>query len=452
MKNLKKVLVANRGEIAVRVIRSCKETGLESVAIYSDGDKDCRHVQMADQAVCIGPALVTRSYLNREAILSVAKLTKADAVHPGYGFLAEDAAFAEACAENGIGFIGPPAEAIRDMGDKVKARQMAAQLGVPVIPGTEGGVASWEEVAQIAEEVGYPLLLKAAAGGGGRGMQVVNNLDEVQDAYIKAHAEANVAFGNGLLYVEKYIKNARHVEVQVLGDKHGNVVHLGERDCTIQRRHQKLLEEAPCPVISNELRGRLAEAALTIASHIGYTSAGTVEFLVDLDEQKFYFIEMNTRVQVEHPVTEMITDVDIVQEQLRVAEGEPLSITQSDVQIRGHAIECRINAENPEKGYQPEPGLIKGYLPPGGMGVRVDSHCYGGYVVPPYYDSLIAKLIVVANTRDQAIRRMIRALREFEVAGIPTTIPFHLQLLLHHNFQSGSYNTRWLENFNGREE
>ncbi|NHM28759.1 acetyl-CoA carboxylase biotin carboxylase subunit [Desulfofundulus sp. TPOSR] len=452
MNNIRRVLVANRGEIALRVIRACKELGLETVAIYSEGDKGCRHVRMADRAVCIGPAPATRSYLNKEAILAVAKLTNADAIHPGYGFLAENSTFAEACANNGIHFVGPSAEAIRAMGDKVKARQIAARLGISVIPGSEGGLGNWDEVIEIARQVGYPLLLKAAAGGGGRGMQVVNSDGEVKDAFIRARAEAGAAFSNDLLYVEKYIENARHVEVQILADQHGNVVHLGERDCTIQRRHQKLLEEAPCPVISPELRDRLTAAAVSIARHIGYTSAGTVEFLVDLDQENFYFMEMNTRIQVEHPVTEMLTGVDIVQEQLRIVAGEPLSITQADIQPRGHAIECRINAEDPQNGFQPTPGLITRFLPPGGMGVRLDSHCYAGYTVPPYYDSLVAKLIVVANDRHQAIRRMLRALQEFEIEGIPTTISFHQQLLLNEDFQAGTFNTRWLENRFGKEE
>ncbi|MFZ5632183.1 MAG: acetyl-CoA carboxylase biotin carboxylase subunit [Bacillota bacterium] len=442
---MKKVLVANRGEIAVRVIRACKELGIKTVGVYSEADKESLHVQMADQSVCIGPPLTTKSYLNINTLLSVALLTKADAIHPGYGFLAENAEFSDVCRRNNIRFVGPTGNVIRKMGNKIAARKAAAAAGVPVVPGTKENISDLDEIVRVANNVGFPVLLKAAAGGGGRGMQLVHNEQEVREAFMRTQAEAQVAFGDRSLYVEKYIRNARHVEVQVLFDEHGNGIHLGERDCSLQRRHQKLLEESPCTVIDDNLRNELTNAALVFARSVGYTSAGTVEFVVDLDEKKFYFIEMNTRIQVEHPVTEILTGVDIIKEQLRVAAGEKLSISQDDVKSRGHAIECRINAEDVAKGFVPIPGKIESIAFPAGPGVRVDSHTYTGYKISPFYDSLIAKLIVVDSNRQNAIERMLRALDEFKVAGIPTTVPFHQKILQNPSFAKGEYNTRWVE-------
>jgi len=446
LKNIKNVLVANRGEIAIRIIRACRELDIKTVAIFSDCDRDSLHVKMADKSICIGAPPAKKSYLNGEAIIKAAKLAGADAIHPGYGFLAENAAFVEQCVDENICFIGPSPEVIKKMGDKIEARKIAKDLNIPIISGTIKGITTYEEVVLIVDKIGYPLLLKAAAGGGGRGMQLVYNPTELKDAFIKAANEAMAAFGNGLLYVEKYIENARHVEVQVLADHYGNVVYLGERDCTIQRRHQKLIEEAPCSLLTADLRSKMYENALTLVREVGYTNAGTIEFLLDLDTMSYYFIEMNTRLQVEHPVTEILTGIDIVQEQLKIASGEVLSMTQSDVMFRGHAIECRINAENPYENYKPDPGVITEYIAPGGIGVRVDSHCHTGYNVLPYYDSLIAKLIVVANDRPQAIQRMKRALNEYKIRGISTTIPLHLNIVSDKDFYSNLFNTQWLEN------
>lgn len=445
MPQIKKLLVANRGEIAVRIIRACQELGIKTVALYSDADKESLHVRMADQAVCIGPPLPARSYLNMNIILSACRATKADAIHPGYGFLAENAEFSEACSQNHIRFVGPSGDVIRKMGNKIAAREAAAAVNVPIVPGKKEGVRNLEEVIPVAETIGYPLLLKAAAGGGGRGIQFVDDERNLKEALLRAQAEAQAAFGDGTLYVEKLIKNARHVEVQVLLDEYGNGIHLGERDCSLQRRHQKLLEESPCTVIDDGLRKELTQAGLAFARSVGYSSAGTVEFIFDQDEKRFYFMEMNTRIQVEHPVTEMLTGVDIIKEQFRIAAGEKLSISQEQVVSRGHAIECRINAEDPTKDFSPNPGTITKIVFPGGPGVRTDSHCYSGYNISPFYDSLIAKLIVMDRNRQETIRRMERALKEFEVQGIATTIPFHLKVLQDPQFLSGDYNTRWIE-------
>ncbi len=445
MPQIKKLLVANRGEIAVRIIRACQELGIKTVAVYSDADKESLHVRMADQAVCIGPPLPARSYLNMNTILSACRATEADAIHPGYGFLAENAEFSEACSQNHIRFVGPSGDVIRKLGNKIAAREAAAAVSIPIVPGKKECVRNLEEVIPVAETIGYPLLLKAAAGGGGRGIQLVNDERDLKEALLRAQAEAQTAFGDGTLYVEKLIKNARHVEVQVLLDEYGNGIHLGERDCSLQRRHQKLLEESPCTVIDDRLRKEITQASLAFARSVGYSSAGTVEFIFDQDEKRFYFMEMNTRIQVEHPVTEMLTGVDIIKEQFRIAAGETLSISQGQVVSRGHAIECRINAEDPAKNFSPNPGTITKIVFPGGPGVRTDSHCYSGYTVSPFYDSLIAKLIVIDRNRQDTIRRMERVLKEFEVQGIATTIPFHLEVLQHPRFLSGNYNTRWIE-------
>lgn len=445
MTDIKKVLVANRGEIAVRIIRACKEMGIKAVAVYSEADKESLHVQMADQSVCIGPPPTSKSYLQMNTLLGVAVQTNADAIHPGYGFLAENAQFSDLCRRYNICFIGPSGDVIRKMGNKIAAREAAREAGVPIVPGTKEAISDLDEIVRVAKNVGFPVLLKAASGGGGRGMQLVFSEDEVREAYMKASAEAQMAFGDRSLYVEKYIRNARHVEVQVLFDNYGNGIHLGERDCSLQRRHQKLLEESPCSVIDDNLRNELTVAALVFAASVGYTSAGTVEFVLDLDEKKFYFIEMNTRIQVEHPVTEILTGVDIIKEQLRVAKGEKLSLSQDDVKSRGHAIECRINAEDTARGFTPVPGKIESISFPGGIGVRVDSHTYTGYKISPFYDSLIAKLVVVDTDRRSAIARMLRALDEFRVSGIPTTVPFHQKILQNPSFATGDYNTRWVE-------
>lgn len=445
MPQIKKLLVANRGEIAVRIIRACQELGIKTVALYSEADKESLHVRMADQAVCIGPPPPAGSYLNMNIILSACLATKADAIHPGYGFLAENAEFSKSCSQNHIRFVGPGGDVIRKMGNKIAAREAAAVVNVPIVPGNKGVVKDLGEVLQVAEAIGYPLLLKAAAGGGGRGIQFVDDERNLKEALLRAQAEAQAAFGDGTLYVEKLIKNARHVEVQVLLDEYGNGIHLGERDCSLQRRHQKLLEESPCTVIDDELRKKLTQAGLAFARSVGYSSAGTVEFIFDQDEKRFYFMEMNTRIQVEHPVTEMLTGVDIIKEQLRIAAGEKLSISQEQVVSRGHAIECRINAEDPAKDFSPNPGTITKIVFPGGPGVRTDSHCFLGYNISPFYDSLIAKLIVIDGNRKEAVRRMERALKEFEVEGIATTIPFHIKVLQDPQFLTGDYNTRWIE-------
>jgi acetyl-CoA carboxylase, biotin carboxylase subunit len=445
---LKKVLVANRGEIALRVIRACQELEIPTVAVYSDADSEALHVRHADEIVHIGPAPATKSYLSVEALLEAAKETGADAIHPGYGFLAENARFAAACRDAGLEFVGPPAEAIEKMGNKSVARRIAMEADVPVVPGSEES-ASDEEAVSTAAGIGYPVMVKAAAGGGGRGIRVAENEEELRKAVRVARQEAEKAFGDGSLYLEKLLIGPRHVEVQVMADHEGNAIHLYERECSMQRRRQKIIEEAPSPGITPVVREAMAEAAVRLAREVGYTSAGTVEFLVEGDE--FYFIEMNTRIQVEHPVTETLTGVDLVKEQLTVAGGEPLSLKQEDVPFEGHAIEFRINAEDPEQGFMPSPGEISFLDVPGGPGVRVDSAIYQGYKVPPFYDSLVGKLIVWALTREEAIRRARRALREYRLEGIKTTIPLHLRLLDEEAFNSGNYHTGYLEDLlNGR--
>lgn len=440
----KKVLIANRGEIAVRIIRACQELGISTVAVYSQADKEALHVQLADEAYCIGPYLSKESYLKQINLLSVATITGVDAIHPGYGFLAENADFAELCGDSNITFIGPSPMAIQKMGAKAVARDTMKAAGVPIVPGTDGIITNVDQALFTARDIGFPVIVKATAGGGGKGMRVAQTESELQKAVTMAQQEAETAFGNAGVYLEKYIEEPRHIEIQVLGDTHGNVIHLGERDCSIQRRHQKLIEEAPSPALDDDLRQKMGEAALKAAKAVQYTGAGTVEFLLD-KHKNFYFMEMNTRIQVEHPVTEMITGVDLIKEQILAAAGYPLSVSQEEVVINGWSIECRINAENPLKNFMPSPGRIDTYLPPGGFGVRVDSAVYQGYSIPPYYDSMIAKLIVHGKTREEAIARMKRALREFVIAGVETTIPFHIALLENEKFISGNFNTKFLE-------
>jgi acetyl-CoA carboxylase biotin carboxylase subunit len=439
-----KLLIANRGEIALRILRSCRELGISTVSVHSTVDRNALHVQLADEAVCVGEAPSSRSYLNIPNILAAATSRGADAIHPGYGFLAESAAFAEICRDHGLTFVGPSPEAILAMGDKSTAKRTMQKVGVPTIPGSEGLLESVEEAAALAQTMGFPVMIKATAGGGGRGMRLVPSADQLEGLFKAAQGEAEAAFGNPGLYLEKFIDRPRHVEVQVLADRFGNVVHLGERDCSIQRRHQKLLEEAPSPGLDPVVRQRMGEAAAAAARTIGYEGAGTVEFLLDRSGE-FYFMEMNTRIQVEHPVTEMVTGLDLIAEQLRIAGGEPISVTQAQVRLQGHAIECRINAEDPRQNFRPSPGKITGWLPPGGPGVRVDSHVYTGYEIPPFYDSLIGKLIVWAPTREMALRRLRRALSEWAVTGIPTTIEFHLALLDRPEFQKGDVYTKFVE-------
>ena len=441
----RKVLIANRGEIAVRIIRACRELGIPTVAIYSQADANSLHVRLATEAYCIGPAKSADSYLSIPAIMSAAMVSGADAIHPGYGFMSERADFAEICEQQGIKFIGPSSDAMRKMGDKATARRTMIENDVPVTPGT-GIVHSVEEVQEFGNKVGYPIILKATAGGGGKGMRVCRNDEEVQLNMELCQAEAKNFFGNPDVYAEKFLENPRHIEVQILGDSFGNVVHLGERDCSIQRRHQKLLEEAPSPAISEETRAQMGAAAVRAAKAINYEGAGTCEFLLDHDG-KWYFMEMNTRIQVEHCVTEMISQVDLVREQILVASGEKLSYTQDDIKLYGHAIECRINAENPAKNFMPNPGTISGYLAPGGFGVRVDSHVYQDYEIPPYYDSMIGKLICWGRTRNEARRRMYRALKEYVVTGVETTIPFHQAIIEDEVFMSGKFNTGFIEEF-----
>ncbi|XVY16080.1 acetyl-CoA carboxylase biotin carboxylase subunit [Bacillus subtilis] len=444
---IKKLLIANRGEIAVRIIRACRELGIETVAVYSEADKDALHVQMADEAFCIGPKASKDSYLNVTNIVSVAKLTGTDAIHPGYGFLAENADFAELCEEVNVTFVGPSADAISKMGTKDVARETMKQAGVPIVPGSQGIIENAEEAVSIANEIGYPVIIKATAGGGGKGIRVARTEEELINGIKITQQEAATAFGNPGVYIEKYIEDFRHVEIQVLADNYGNTIHLGERDCSIQRRLQKLLEESPSPALDSEIREQMGDAAVKAAKAVGYTGAGTVEFIYDYNEQRYYFMEMNTRIQVEHPVTEMVTGTDLIKEQIKVASGMELSLKQEDVEFEGWAIECRINAENPSKNFMPSPGEIKMYLPPGGLGVRVDSAAYPGYSIPPYYDSMIAKVITYGKTRDEAIARMKRALSEFVIEGIETTIPFHLKLLEHETFVSGEFNTKFLETY-----
>ncbi|MEM7481291.1 MAG: acetyl-CoA carboxylase biotin carboxylase subunit [Acidobacteriota bacterium] len=439
-----KILIANRGEIALRIIQACRELGIATVAVHSTADSDSLHVTYADEGICIGPPAPAGSYLNVSRIISAAEITGADAIHPGYGFLAENAAFAEVLGECGLAWIGPPPNTIRLMGDKAQARKSAAAAGVPVLPGSEEPLADADAAARRAGEVGYPVILKASAGGGGRGMRIVHQESEVRGQFATASEEAEIAFGNGAIYLEKYLVEPRHIEFQVFGDSHGNVIHLGERECSIQRRHQKLIEEAPSPALTPELRARMGEAAVALAQSVGYENAGTIEFLLDQDDS-FYFMEMNTRIQVEHPVTEMVTGVDLVRLQIEVAAGAELTIP-SGREPKGHAIECRINAEDPER-FTPSPGPLKVFHVPGGPGTRVDTHGYEDYVIPPYYDSLVGKLIVHDRSRPEAIRRMRRALEFFVVEGIKTTIPLHLRILDDPNFQQGQVSTRFMERF-----
>ncbi|MBB5180880.1 acetyl-CoA carboxylase biotin carboxylase subunit [Planomicrobium koreense] len=444
---MKKVLIANRGEIAVRIIRACKEMDIATVAVYSEADKEALHVELADEAYCIGPKASKDSYLNFSNIISVAKLTNCDGIHPGYGFLAENASFAELCEACDIMFIGPTSEAISKMGTKDVARETMRLAGVPVVPGSTGIVGSEKEGLEIAEELGFPVIIKATAGGGGKGIRVARNREDFITGLRMTQKEAAAAFGNPGVYIEKFIEDFRHVEIQVMADSHGNAIHLGERDCSIQRRMQKLVEEAPSPALSPELRAEMGEAAVKAALAVNYRGAGTVEFIFDAVNQKFYFMEMNTRIQVEHPVTEMITGIDLIQQQLKVASGETLAYTQEDVTFKGWAIECRINAENPAKNFMPSAGKVSMYLAPGGLGVRVDSAMYPGYTIPPYYDSMVAKLITFADTREEAIAKMKRALSEFAIEGVHTTIPFHLKLMDHEVFKSGDFNTKFLEKY-----
>ena len=444
-RSLRRVLIANRGEIALRVVRACRELGIEAIVAYSEADRDSLPVRLADGAICIGPAPSSQSYLRIERIVDAARTAKADALHPGYGFLSEKAALAQACDEAGIVFVGPSARAIALMGDKASARRIAAEAGVPITPGSAQTLADGAAAQAAAQAIGYPVLLKAAAGGGGRGMRVVRDASELAARFVDAAREAQAAFGDGSLYVEKFLERVRHVEIQVLSDGDA-VLHLGERDCSIQRRNQKLVEESPSPALDAALRARMGEAAVRICRRVGYASAGTVEFIVDAASGEFHFMEMNTRVQVEHPVTEMVTGIDIVKAQLAVASGEPLRIAQHDVRLAGHAIECRINAEDPGRDFAPSPGAIRALHLPGGPGIRVDTHIEAGYRVPPYYDSLLAKLIAWGRDRDEAIARMQRALGEMRIDGVATTAPFHARLLADARFRSGDVHTRFVEN------
>ncbi len=438
----KKILIANRGEIALRIIRTCKEMGIKTVAVYSTADEHSLHVKFADEAVCIGPPASKESYLKIPSILAAAEITNAEAIHPGYGFLAENAEFSRICSEHDLKFIGPSPDMISTMGDKATAKATMIKNKVPVVPGSDGVVDTLKEAEKIAGEIGYPVIIKATAGGGGRGMRVVHEPEKFQNAFNTCRNEAESAFSNAAVYIEKFIVNPRHIEIQIVGDQHGNVIHLGERECSLQRRHQKILEEAPSPVMTPEVREKMGQAAVNAGKAINYEGAGTVEFIVDKD-LNFYFMEMNTRIQVEHPVTEEITYCDLVKEQIIAAAG--LKITNKPLKMRGHAIECRINAEDPEHNFRPTPGTITSFNIPGGHSVRVDTHAYAGYKIPPHYDSMIAKLIVSAPTRDEAIKRMRRALEEFIVEGVKTTIPYHLQLMDDPGFQKGEFNTQYLE-------
>jgi acetyl-CoA carboxylase biotin carboxylase subunit len=439
-----RVLVANRGEIAVRIIRACKSLGIETISAVSEADRESLAAKMADRTVCIGPARAIDSYLKSTTLIAAAQATGCDALHPGYGFLSERAELAQACSDHRITFVGPSAENITRMGDKLEARKIAASCGVPTVPGSDQAK-NYQEAATLAEKIGYPVLLKASAGGGGRGIKLIRHAGEMQITFSTAAAEAKAAFGNDTLYMEKYIGNARHVEVQVLGDQFGNVVHLGERDCSLQRRHQKIIEEAPAYAVSRQVREQMYAAAITLAGAISYRNAGTIEFIYDNDTQDFYFLEMNTRIQVEHPVTEMITGTDLVAQQLLIARGEPLPYKQSDIGFTGHAIECRINAESPQHDFRPCPGGINIWRPPEGTGIRVDSHCYPGYFVPPYYDSLLAKLIVRGDNRGDAAARTQQALGSFQITGVDTGIPFLKTVIKDSEYLVGKVNTRWLE-------
>lgn len=441
----KKILIANRGEIALRIIRACKEMGVKTVAVHSTADANSLHVRFADQSVCIGPPKSADSYLNVPSIISAAEITDSEAIHPGYGFLAENSSFAEVCNSAGIRFIGPSPESIKLMGDKAQARETAKKAGVPILPGSDGVVTEEGTAVEIARELGFPVIVKAVAGGGGKGMRVVMEEADFSSAFVMAQSEALAAFGNADVYIEKYITQPRHIEVQLMADEKGNTVYLGERECSIQRRHQKLVEEAPSVIVDGPLRKRMGEMAVALARSVKYRNAGTIEFLMD-ENRKFYFMEMNTRIQVEHPVTEMVTGIDLVKEQIRVAAGLPLSFTQDQVRITGHSIECRVNAECPEK-FTPSPGTITAFNPPGGPGVRVDTAAYTQYVIPPYYDSMIAKLIVHADTRDDAIMRMQRALDEFIIEGVKTTIPMHKKILADEDFKQGNISTKFMERY-----
>jgi len=438
-----KVLIANRGEIAVRIIRACRELNLRTVAVYSEADRGALHVRLADEAFCIGPAAARDSYLNIPSIISTAELLGVDAIHPGYGFLAENPRFAEICLDCHITFIGPKPDAIEKMGNKAQAREMVRRAGVAVVPGSDGPVGDEDAAGAVAQSLGYPLIIKAAGGGGGRGMRVAQNREDLRRALTEAQAEAEAAFGNSEVYIEQYLVEPRHVEIQVLGDHRGTIVSLGDRDCSVQRRHQKLIEESPSPGIPPKIRRSLTRAAVRVAETVHYTNAGTVEFLVD-QAGHHYFVEMNTRIQVEHGVTEMVTGADLVKEQIRIAAGERLTLPR-EVEARGHAIECRINAEDPAHGFRPSPGLITAFIPPGGPGMRVDTHAFAGYAVPPYYDSLIAKVIAWGHDREEAIVRMQRALREFEIAGVQTTIPFHRQALDNAFFRRGEFSVDFIQ-------
>ncbi len=441
---IKKVLIANRGEIALRVIRTCHEMGLKTVAVYSTADRDALHVRFADEAVCIGPPPSRDSYLRPDRIIAAAEVTGADAIHPGYGFLSENAEFSAICGDHGIEFIGPSPQTIELMGNKSLAKATMQAAGVPVVPGSEGVVKDVEEGRRIANEIGYPVMIKASAGGGGRGMRIVRSEDAFAREFNQARNEAEAAFGNGALYIEKFVEKPRHIEIQLLGDGQGTVIHFGERECSIQRRHQKLVEESPSPIVDADLRARMGEAAIRGAEAANYEGAGTIEFLVDAD-RNFYFMEMNTRIQVEHPVTEEVTDTDLIEYQIRVAMGE--NVRKRDVIMHGHSIECRINAEDPARNFSPSPGVITTFHPPGGHGVRLDTHAYAGYRIPQYYDSMIAKLIVRARTRDLAIDKMARALDEFVIEGVKTTIPFHQQLFRDERFRAGDFDTHFLDSF-----
>lgn len=444
---IKRILIANRGEIAVRIIRACKELDIESVAIYSTADKEALHVQLADEAYCVGPAPSTESYLNTSSIISVAKLTNCDAIHPGYGFLSENPDFAEICRECKLIFIGPSPEAISQMGTKDEARETMRAAGVPVVPGSVGIVASIEDAREIAEDIGYPVIIKATAGGGGKGIRVAYDEAELIEGVHITQKEAAASFGNPGVYLEKFIEDFRHVEIQVLADNFGNAVYVGERDCTVQRRMQKLIEECPSPALTDALRAEMGTAAVKAALAVDYSGAGTIEFIFDHHQNKFYFMEMNTRIQVEHPVTELVYGIDLIKEMISIANNNPLSVTQADLKSNGWAIECRINAEDASNNFMPSAGLINFYLPPGGYGVRVDSAVYPGYKIPPYYDSMIAKLIVHGATREEAIARMKRALAEFSIEGVKTTIPFHQRVLKHEKFIDADFNTKFLETY-----
>ena len=441
---IRKLLIANRGEIAVRIIRACREMGIATVAVYSEADEESLHTQLADEAICIGPGPSAQSYLNMEQIISATMVSGADAIHPGFGFLSENARFAELCEKCGITFVGPPSKVIRMLGNKKIARSTMIAAGVPVVPGSEGDVEDIETGLKEAERIGYPVIIKAALGGGGKGMRVANTPEEFPEAYATARKESEIAFGDGTMYIEHFVVNPRHIEFQILADSFGNVIHLGERDCSIQRNHQKMIEESPCEVVSDDLRARMGEAAVKAAKAAGYENAGTIEFLLDKDG-RFYFMEMNTRIQVEHPVTEWVTGVDLVKEQIRIASGLPLSCKQEDIHLTGHAIECRINAENPSKGFRPSPGTITDMYFPGGKGIRIDSAVYSGYTIPPYYDSMIAKVIVWAKNRTEAIRKMQSALGEVIIEGIDTNVDYQYEILDHPDFQSGNTDVEFIE-------